>query len=372
MSVNFFATEADMRAALAHFETLASIKFVEAGTFTTPEPAIYREAKDLPDVGTATHETATISRGFIVLAADREVQPRERTLKNGGRLWDVRQTRYVDSVLLQMGGVWPATGAMLPGNMFTAYRDSKAGKALIKAFRSALRKKGFKKVKRYSVGPGAMNLLMAGRRFATLAIQSPADYDLKPPDGAGDTASAATIQQPIGERLTYTDSIARLRTRMHVDVREDQAPPERMPQPTDPEAKGLSFFRTRVESLQLVWLTLPRTFVSRSDILETAFCGSDLSESFLCWNDFHDVDFSDAVLAGADLRASNFRDVSFARAELTNADLRGARFSGCSFEDAVMVGTRMTKALGETLTLSPAQQDTIAWLDSDGEAPPGG
>jgi BTB/POZ domain-containing protein KCTD9 len=61
----------------------------------------------------------------------------------------------------------------------------------------------------------------------------------------------------------------------------------------DDEQLGITFFRTRVTD-DLSGLTLPRTFFGRSEIKEASFRGTDLRESWLCWNDFIDVDFSEA------------------------------------------------------------------------------
>ena len=68
----------------------------------------------------------------------------------------------------------------------------------------------------------------------------------------------------------------------------------------------------RVSTTPSSHLTIPRTFFGRSEIAHTSFANSDLSESTLCWNDFVDVDFTNACLAGADLRASNYERVRFA------------------------------------------------------------
>jgi uncharacterized protein YjbI with pentapeptide repeats len=126
--------------------------------------------------------------------------------------------------------------------------------------------------------------------------------------------------------------------------RSEPAPPipERKPRQDDDEPLGVSFLRTRVSD-DLSGLTLPRTFFGRSEISEASFRGTDLHESTLCSNDFIDVDFSQAILTGADLRASLFECASFAEADLALADLRISTFTNYVFDRASMKGTILTR-----------------------------
>jgi uncharacterized protein YjbI with pentapeptide repeats len=97
-----------------------------------------------------------------------------------------------------------------------------------------------------------------------------------------------------------------------------------------------------------------------------------LRESTLCWNDFVDVDFSQAVLSGADLRASLFERVSFVEADLRSADLRRSAFANCLFDRASMKGAILTRRQGATLSLSASQLSDIDWVDDEGDEPDGG
>ena len=119
-------------------------------------------------------------------------------------------------------------------------------------------------------------------------------------------------------------------------------------------------------------LTLPRTFIGRSEISFISFRNTDLSESTLCWNDFIEVDFTDADLSGSDLRSSIFRQVGFLRTNLRNADLRRSTFEACDFTDAEMVGAKLTHEQGNQMELSERQRREIDWQDEDGEEPSGG
>ena len=75
----------------------------------------------------------------------------------------------------------------------------------------------------------------------------------------------------------------------------------------------ITFFRSRFEDADLSNLTMPRQYVNRSGFERVSFRNSDLNQSFMCWNDFVECDFSDADLACCDMRASVFRDCSFVR-----------------------------------------------------------
>src|SRR5688572_16741673 len=103
-------------------------------------------------------------------------------------------------------------------------------------------------------------------------------------------------------RLSYEASCRRLQEN-YLDGSEIPPLPEKLPQHDDPEPLGVCFYRVFIgDGDNLGNLTLPRTFFGRSDISDVSFRNTDLSESNLCWNDFTDVDFTDAVLANSDLR----------------------------------------------------------------------
>ena len=139
-------------------------------------------------------------------------------------------------------------------------------------------------------------------------------------------------------RPSYEESIRLLRERGVLGPADAPTLPPRMPLP-DEDPVGLEYFRTALQGEDLSGLSLPRTFFCRSEVAETSFHDSDLTESFMCWTDFIEVDFSSALLVRADLRASSFERVSFADADLSGADLRRSSFSGCKFKGARLAGS---------------------------------
>lgn len=174
-------------------------------------------------------------------------------------------------------------------------------------------------------------------------------------------------------RLAYDDSICRLRNLGFLSADEHPTMPDHVPQPEDDEPLGLTFFRTFVgEGVDLSNLTIPRTFFGRSEISKASFRNTDLSESNLRWNDFIEVDFTEATLARADLRASIYTRVNFSRTDLRCVDIRRAEFEKCVFNGAIMDGAILTRMQGLRLDLSITQKAAIAWRDDDGPEPSGG
>lgn len=173
-------------------------------------------------------------------------------------------------------------------------------------------------------------------------------------------------------RLSYEDSCRRLQGK-YLDVGCVPSVPERMPHPDDDGAPGVRFFRTCVGGDDdLSNLTLLRSFFGRSEVSNALFRGTDLTESYLCWNDFFEVDFSDAILARCDLRAADFTKVKFTNADLRKSDLRRSSFRSCDFSGARMDEAILTHAQGATLDLSDEQRSVIAWTSEEGAEPSGG
>ncbi|MEQ1780013.1 MAG: pentapeptide repeat-containing protein [Hyphomonadaceae bacterium] len=148
--------------------------------------------------------------------------------------------------------------------------------------------------------------------------------------------------------------------------------PVRTPRYDDEEPLGVQFFRTGLEDADLSGLSLPRTFVCRSEFSGTKFNGSNLRECSFCWSDFVDADFSDADLTGSDLRASNYERVLFRGARLDGVDMRRSNFVGCDFTGASLRGAVLTREQKASLALSEDQESSVVWADEDGPEPDGG
>jgi uncharacterized protein YjbI with pentapeptide repeats len=143
----------------------------------------------------------------------------------------------------------------------------------------------------------------------------------------------------------------------------------------DDEELGFSYFRVGLWDANLGDLTLPRSFFERSEFTRIRFANTDLSESRMCWNDFHECDFTRADLSGCDMRASNFRECKFVAAVLRGADLRRSTFEACDFAGADLAGAVAEDADFQGCVqdfLSDEQQAVMAWSEDEGPEPPGG
>jgi BTB/POZ domain-containing protein KCTD9 len=174
------------------------------------------------------------------------------------------------------------------------------------------------------------------------------------------------------DRRTYEGTCELLQELGYLEKGSVPPLPERQPRHDDEEPLGVCFFRTFVGDGDLENLTLPRTYVAKSEVGPVSFRNTDLSESTLCWNDFNNVDFTDSDLSRCDLRASIFQKAVFVRSNLRNADLRRSIFDTCDFTEADTQGTRLTQKQGKYISLSSVQRQGIDWQDSDGDEPPGG
>lgn len=172
-------------------------------------------------------------------------------------------------------------------------------------------------------------------------------------------------------RRTYAESCVELQRTGLLEPGRFPSVPDHQPRHDDSAPLGVNFFRTRVEG-DLSRMTLPRTFIGRSEVCDASFCNSDLSESTLCWCDFSRVDFSDACLRASDLRASSLEQVSFVRCDLRGADLRRSCFKHCDFAESDMRGAKLTRNQMSQLALSPQQLAGVAWQVDDGDEPGGG
>jgi len=172
-------------------------------------------------------------------------------------------------------------------------------------------------------------------------------------------------------RLSYEDSCRALQKSGLLAP--GQVPPVRYERPRHNDTEpGVSFFRSLVAEVKLERLTLPRTFISRSEFRACSFKDTDLSGSTVNWNDFIGVKFTGADLSGVDFRACVFNGVKFAKANLAGADFRYCGFTKCDFSGAELADAKFTQKTGRSLRLSPEQQAVIDWQPEDGEEPEGG
>lgn len=153
-------------------------------------------------------------------------------------------------------------------------------------------------------------------------------------------------------RLFYEDSCRALQSEGLLENGKFPPLPKRSPNYDDEKPLGVSFFRMLANNVSLEQLTLPRTFVSRSEFKNTSMRNTDLSESTVNWNDFRFVDFTSADLSRADLRACIFESCEFTAAKLCGSDLRHCTFINCNFSGADLSEAKLTEGETKRIELS--------------------
>lgn len=171
------------------------------------------------------------------------------------------------------------------------------------------------------------------------------------------------------ERIPYAESFELLRTAVSIEGR-PKPTPERRPCAGDRDI-GPSFFRTSLTDQKLAGITLPGTYVGRSELRSVSFAGSDLHLSTFNWSDFIDCDFSACDLSHSDMRACTFERCRFVGANLSACDLRGSAFEDCDFTDATLSDALVLSEQRAGLRLSAPQAAAVRWTEAY-EEPEGG
>ena len=175
-NVYFFATPHDLTGALARLEERNTLKYVETGTKLAEDRAAFLRASDIPKLGIASHETGSLSTGYLVSRQDTPNVSRMSATRTGERRWNLYNGDNPGTMALTPAGLWK--GLLLAGNASTVHDDPDA-QSLIRWFQSALKMECFAKAGRFWIGQEALHLLKAGARLSTTAEQSPPEFDLR-------------------------------------------------------------------------------------------------------------------------------------------------------------------------------------------------
>jgi len=173
-------------------------------------------------------------------------------------------------------------------------------------------------------------------------------------------------------KLSYEDSCRTLQRQQVIEQGDIPPLPRQSPRYDDEEPLGVNFFRTQLTDATFEHLTLPRTFLSRSEIRGVSFRDADISESTANWNDFIDADFTLADVSRCDFRGCIFRRTQFTGASLRGTDFRHCSFTDCDFAGADVEGAKLTRETAATLRLSSEQKRAIDMQRDDGDEPDGG
>ena len=175
-NIYFFATPQDISEVLVRFENKAPLKYIDTGTRHTSERHTFLSSEDIPNLGKSSHETGSLSSGYLVSLRDTPNASRISVTASGDRRWNLYNGDNPGTVALTPAGLWREM--LLAGNMGTVHDDSDA-QNLMRWFQSALKAERFSKTGRFWVGKEAFSMLQSGCRLSTTAEQSPPDFDLK-------------------------------------------------------------------------------------------------------------------------------------------------------------------------------------------------
>jgi hypothetical protein len=177
----FFATPNDIRPIISALEAAGDIGFVRVGNHDTENPPVL-SGGDLPQPGIATHETASGSISYLIVPREGRLHVGHYISEDpdtfGQKRWSVYNGFNEESVEMTLAGIWD-DNTLLPGSIKTMH-TSKFAQSMMRAFQAALRKQKFEKVQSWWLGQEALDMLRAGKRLSTTAVQSPPEYDLLP------------------------------------------------------------------------------------------------------------------------------------------------------------------------------------------------
>lgn len=155
-------------------EKQRSLKYILTGLLDSRELIAFRSALDIPNLGTATHESAICGEHYLVADSDEDIVSHKRPQNAGGIRYEVNQLGNPKTIVFLPGGVFEGK-ALLYGQIGTI-SDDPISIEILRLFAAAVRK-SFRKVKRDYVGPNAEVLWNSGIRL-TQAVQSPPEFDL--------------------------------------------------------------------------------------------------------------------------------------------------------------------------------------------------
>jgi Uncharacterized low-complexity proteins len=232
--------------------------------------------------------------------------------------------------------------------------------------------KGFRKSGGYRFGPEALELGRAGMLYA---IELPPPYELWTHADVEDAERRELHlpKKPKCGRLSLEETWKWLDVSgFDPPITADGKPRMCAGHPStysDPATEGgLGFFRTDLQYQAMDKLTLPRTYVGKTEVSYTSFKNSDLHESLFLESTFNDCDFTGADLANSRIAAKFVRS-RFTDANLSGADLRWSQFESCSFKDASLRQTRLHHGQKRMIRLSPEQESQVEWMDEPDDEP---
>jgi hypothetical protein len=178
--VYFFSTPGDAATLLSAFDRVLPVQYVSHGTLQLPAPKVYTCADQIPSLGISSAETGSQSDQYLVLLRDSAFKVENFRDAEGIERLAIYNGSNEGSAVLTVAGQW-GNDVLLAGNFSTMHADAVSRK-LLRTFAATIKKIGFVKASLWWVGSEAFEMLKVGKRLATLAVQSPPEYDLPLPD----------------------------------------------------------------------------------------------------------------------------------------------------------------------------------------------
>jgi hypothetical protein len=173
-SVHFFATKHDLESLLTAIESNRPLKYVQAGTFDSPETVVLSSGSQIPNLGLAPSGDHNFEPFWLATDRDAKVEVKVIPQRRGGIRYGIDPGLNPDSVVIWPGGVF-GKSCVIAGQIGTGMINP-ASMELLNLFAREMRRQ-FKWIKSFLVGPEAEHLLDTGYRL-THSVKSPTECDL--------------------------------------------------------------------------------------------------------------------------------------------------------------------------------------------------
>jgi hypothetical protein len=172
----FFALRDDLLPIFDAVESIHDVKYVEMDMSPSSSYEIFNYGRDIPNLGMARGASTALCARYLVTMRVTPINVRPAKTIDGQR-YCIDQRINRDSITFEPGGLW--RGDILFYGRVATNSASDLAQKLLKGFGGPIMQQ-FRKVDESYVGPGAFEMLEAGKRL-TGAEQTPREYDLKIP-----------------------------------------------------------------------------------------------------------------------------------------------------------------------------------------------
>lgn len=176
----FVATGGDLRSRLEHIDAESALQYWRIdGARSTSDFEVYQSLLQWSHLGSSRTGIHSTDFCFLVAEADVHVHVREFRGRKGGVSYFVDQSTNPASIVFWPGGVDEPHECVVAGEVSTISEHPLS----LELFKCVSRQitRGFTKVNRYYVGPGAIELYRRGYRLVPMGFDEPSGCDLVVP-----------------------------------------------------------------------------------------------------------------------------------------------------------------------------------------------